>query len=236
METDAIHDLTAAYALDALDPEDAREYEAHLARCERCREELVSLSEAATGLAYATEAPAPPPELRARILHQARGERPNVVPLRPRWAMPVAAVAAVAACAAIGLGIWAASLSSKLDRRTDALARQERVADILAEPAARRIPIEGGRGTLVVTPMGDGALVLNRLGPAPSGRTYEAWIARGVRPEPAGTFDGGENVVLMHLEKLVPAGATVLVTEEKDGGVPAPTTTPFIKVQNTAQS
>ena len=45
MEADALHDLTAAYALDALDAEDARSYEAHLARCERCQEELASLSE-----------------------------------------------------------------------------------------------------------------------------------------------------------------------------------------------
>ena len=49
MEADTLHDLTAAYALDALDPEDAREYEAHLARCERCRGELASLSEACYG-------------------------------------------------------------------------------------------------------------------------------------------------------------------------------------------
>jgi len=84
MEANALHDLTAAYALDALDPEDARGYEAHLARCERCREELASLSETANALAYATEAPAPPPELRARILQEVRDERPNVAPLRPR--------------------------------------------------------------------------------------------------------------------------------------------------------
>ena len=31
METDAIHELTAAYALDALDEADEREYEDHLA-------------------------------------------------------------------------------------------------------------------------------------------------------------------------------------------------------------
>src|SRR3954447_6343077 len=101
MEANALHDLTAAYALDALDAEDAREYEAHLARCERCRGELASLSEAAEALAYGSEAPATPPQLRARILQQAQRERENVVPLRPRWLAPVAAAAAVAACAAI---------------------------------------------------------------------------------------------------------------------------------------
>ena len=97
MEANALHDLTAAYALDALDAHDARAYEAHLAHCDRCRDELASLSEAAGALAYATEAPAPPRELRVRILQQARRERPNVLPLRPRWVVPVASAAAVAA-------------------------------------------------------------------------------------------------------------------------------------------
>jgi anti-sigma-K factor RskA len=234
MEANAIHDLTAAYALDALDSEEAREYEAHLAHCERCRSELASLSETATALAYATEAPAPPPQLRARILQQARNERSNVVPLRPRWATPVAAVAAVAACAAIGLGIWAASLSNKLDQRTAVLAQQERLAAILAEPSSRRIAFEDGRGTLVVTPMGEGVLVLKRLERAPAGKTYEAWVAGGGSPEPAGTFDGGSAVVLKRLERLVPDGAAVLLTVEKDGGTDAPTTNPFLTVQNTA--
>src|SRR5207253_6326006 len=45
MGTQALHDLTAAYALDALDEPERREYEAHLARCEQCRDELASLSE-----------------------------------------------------------------------------------------------------------------------------------------------------------------------------------------------
>ena len=102
MEADAIHDLTAAYALDPLDPEDARRYEAHLARCEHCQSELAELSESAGALAYAADAPPPSPELRTRILDQARAERPNVVPLRPRWLRPVIAATAVAACAAIG--------------------------------------------------------------------------------------------------------------------------------------
>ena len=139
MEADALHDLTAAYALDAPDAEDASRYEAHLARCDRCQDELASLSESASALAYAADAPAPPADLRTRILEQARGERPNVVPLRPRWLRPVSAAAAVAACAAIGLGLWAVSLSGKLDRRDAALAAHERVAQILAQPGSHKI-------------------------------------------------------------------------------------------------
>jgi anti-sigma factor RsiW len=229
MEANALHDLTAAYALDALDSEDARAYEAHLARCERCREELASLSDAAGALAYATEAPLPPLELRARILQQARRDRPNVVPLRPRWAYPVAAVAAIAACAAIGLGIWAASLSGRLDSRTKALATQERVAQILARADSRTVAF--AKGTLVVARNGEAALVLHGLERPAGGRTYEAWVTVGGAPEPAGLFGGGA-VVAVPLERPVPTGASVLVTEERAGGVEAPTQKPFLSVQS----
>jgi anti-sigma factor RsiW len=234
MEANAIHELTAAYALDALDSDEAREYEAHLAHCERCRSELAAMSQAATSLAYATESPAPSPELRARILQQARSERAKVVPLRPRWAAPVAAVAAVAACAAIALGIWAAFLSSKLGDRDDKLAAQSQVTAILADPAARRVQFEDGRGTLVVTPKGEAVLVMNQLAAAPEGKTYEAWVVNGGSPQAAGTFEGGKGVVIKRLDQLVPTGASVLITQEQDGGVDAPTTQPLLSAQNSA--
>src|SRR5207248_5741348 len=114
MGTDTVHDLTAAYALDALDVNDRREYEAHLAHCGQCRTELVSLSEAATALAYGVAGPQPPPQLRTQILERARAERPNVVPLRPRWAVPAAVAAAAAVAATIALAIWVTSLSNRV--------------------------------------------------------------------------------------------------------------------------
>jgi anti-sigma factor RsiW len=236
MEANALHDLTAAYALDALDPEDASEYEAHLARCERCREELASLSEAAGALAYASEAPPPPPELRARILQQAQRERENVVPVRPRWFAPVAAAAAIAACAAIGLGIWAASLSGKLDRRSAALSAEQRINAVLSDPQATRAAFADDGGTLVVSRSGDAVLVMNRLAAARPGRTYEAWVASGGNPKPAGIFDGGGDVNVVLLARKVPPNAKVLLTLERDGGTDAPTSQPLMSVENTAQS
>src|SRR5262249_27859865 len=99
-----------ACALDALDEAERRAYEAHLAGCERCRAEVAAFSSTAEALAYAVGPAGPPPMLRDRILVAARDERPNVVPVRPRWVYPVAAVAAVAACAASGLPASIASL------------------------------------------------------------------------------------------------------------------------------
>ena len=233
MEADALHDLTAAYALDALEPEDARRYEAHLARCERCQGELAELSESAGALAYAADAPTPSPDLRARILNQARDERPNVVPLRSRWLRPLSAAAAVAACAAVGLGLWAFSLSGKLDRSKADLAAQQRVAQILAQPGSHKISFS--RGTLVVGSHGKGALLLNKLAEPGSGRTYEAWVADGGAPQPAGLFIGGTTVAVP-LDQPVRDGATVMVTEEKAGGTEAPSRAPFLIVRNAPQS
>jgi hypothetical protein len=178
------------------------------------------------------DGPAPPPALRERILAAARAERENVVPLRPRWAVPAAVTAVAAVAAAVALAIWAVSLSDRLDRRDGELRAQGRAAEILADPAAHRLPIEGGRGSLVVTPTGEGALVLARLQRARPGKTYEAWVAQGGSPKRAGTFEGGGNVTAVALDRPVPDGATVMVTEEKDGGVDAPTQMPFVTVRN----
>src|SRR5437870_12166280 len=103
------HDLVAAYALDALDEGDRERFERHLDGCSDCTEQLALLREPVTALAYAADGPAPPAALRERILDGARAEpRAPVIPLRRRsWALPaVGAVAAAAACLAIGLGIW----------------------------------------------------------------------------------------------------------------------------------
>jgi anti-sigma factor RsiW len=228
MEPPTVHELTAAYAMDALDEREQREYEAHLGHCERCREELAWLSETANALAYAVEGPEPPAGLRDRILDQARAERPNVVPLRRRWALPaVASVAAVAACAAIGLGIWAGSLSRSLDNERSARGRDTEALRVVSDPAARRVPLSDGRGTLVVAPDGSAALVVSRLQRAPSGKAYEAWVIRGQRPVAAGLFAGGRDAEAVALRERVPRGSTVAVTLERAAGVDAPTGKPL---------
>jgi anti-sigma-K factor RskA len=221
MGTDTLHDLTAAYALDALDENERRRYEAHLAHCEQCQDELGSLSEAATALAYGAAGPEPPPELRARILEHARAERPNVVPLRPRWAVPAAAAAVVAIAAVVVLAVWASSLSNKVESLQAQRDQQSRVAALLASPGARTLPL-GTNGSLVVTPAGDAALVFRRLAPAARGMTYEAWVAQNGKPKPAGTFEASDDVTAVVLREAVPRGASVLVTQERAPGTQQP--------------
>jgi anti-sigma factor RsiW len=219
MEAKALHDLTAGYALNALGPSEEEAYEEHLARCPRCREELASFAEVAGTLAYGVETPPPAPGLRDRILEQARSERPNVLSLRPRFVTVTRAVAAVAACAAVGFGVWAITLSRQLDRERSA---ERRIEAVLGSSSARPIALSGGRGTLFVAPSGRAVLAVSKLERAPRGRTYEAWVIRRGTPERAGLFEGGGSLALVPLDRTVPNGARVAVTLERAGGVDAP--------------
>jgi anti-sigma-K factor RskA len=206
MERTEIHELSAAYALDALNADERQEFEEHLAHCAECQETVAAFHDTAASLAHGVEARQPPRELRARILDEARGERENAVPLRPRWVFrATSAVAAVAAVAAIAFGIWAASLHNQLGERPEAFS------------------LQGANGQLVVTPQGNATLIVNDLAPAPSGKTYEAWVIEGETPKPAGTFAGGGAQTAFALTPTVPEGATVAVTIEPAGGSESPT-------------
>jgi anti-sigma factor RsiW len=219
MEQLSVHDLTAAYALDALDADETRIYEEHLATCPECREELAGLTRAVGSLAYAVGAPPPPDALRGRILDAVRAERMNVVPLRPRWTLAAKAVAAVAACAAIGFGVWAASLSRSLEHERSARDAANRALSVLSDPTATRTPLTGaGGGSLVRSQSGEAALIVSRLGRAPAGKTYEAWVIENGKPLPAGTFAGGGDTSVLRLNRSVPDGARVAVTLEPGRG------------------
>lgn len=222
MGHDELHELTPAYALDALDEAEALEYEEHLRDCPPCRDELRDLSETAAALAYATPAPPPPPALRDRILDEVRRERSNVVPFRARRMLfATAGLAAVAACAAIGLGLWAFSLQDSLDEEREAIRRQETAIALISDPRSTRTPLTGGSGTLVVGSDRSGVLVLSDVDAAPDGKDYEAWVAEDAEPEPAGLFEGGSERFVM-LDQPVPRGATVMVTLEDNGGADQP--------------
>lgn len=220
MADETIHDLTAAYALDALGPDDEVRFEEHLASCESCRDELAGMRDPVATLAYGVESPAPPPELRSRILEAARAERSNVVPIRRRLPAALGAVAAVAATVAIALGLWAASVSEDLDRERSVVA-------ILADPQATSIPLAGANGRVVVRETGEAALVVSGLAAAPTGKTYEIWVVDDGRTLPAGVFNGGRTREVVRLTRPVPPGSGIAVTVEEDGGTDAPTGDPI---------
>jgi anti-sigma factor RsiW len=215
------HELSAAYALDALDGEELRAYEAHLASCERCREDVESFRAAAAALAYDVDLPPLPETLEHRILDAARSERAKVVPLPRRWAIPAAAVGIAAAAAAIVLGIWASQLSNSLDRERSQRKDQAALLAILSDCEAT--PTQGANGRVCVSPTGKAVLAVDGLEPAGAGKTYEAWVIAGKEVKPAGLFQGGPGRKYLRLTKPVESPATVGVTLERAGGSRTPT-------------
>jgi anti-sigma-K factor RskA len=216
------HDLLAAYALDALDDHERERFERHLTDCEECAEQLAMLRKPVAALAYAAEGPVPPQELRDRIIEGARAEpRAAVIKLpRRNWALgAVGAVAAAAAVLAIGLGVWAHSLSNSLERERSANSVVEK---LLAQNATTK-PLIGANGSLIVARNGQGALLVCGLTSAPSSKTYQAWVISGKSPAPAGLFRGGSGCSPVPLTRRVPRNATVAVTLEQAGGATSPT-------------
>jgi anti-sigma-K factor RskA len=237
MERTEIHDLSAAYALDALGPGELEEFEEHLAHCPECRENVAAFQETAAELAYDVDAPAPSPALRNRVLADARREQPKVVALpRRRWAFPVAAAAAFAAgCVALGLAFWASDLSQQLDDQQATNHRLDELVLALSDPNAERIPLEGADGILVVDDeSSEGWVLVNGLEEAPDEKTYEAWVIEGDEAVAAGLFSGGDDRTVVPLTVPVPEGAVVAVTVERAGGVEQPTQDPIFVSEQAA--
>jgi hypothetical protein len=222
------HELSAAYAVDALDGDELRAYEQHLAGCERCREDVATFRATAATLAYDVDLPPLPETLEHRILDAVRSEK-NVVPLPRRWAIPAAAVGVAAAAAAIILGIWTIHLSNSLDRERAQGKERDAVIAILSD--CKPTPTQGASGNVCVSPTGKAVLAVDGLDPAGPGKTYEAWVIAGKQVEPAGLFKGGPGRRYLRLTKPVRGRATVGVTLEQAGGSRTPTLPMLLKAE-----
>ena len=100
------------------------------------------------------------------------------VPMRRPWLVRApAAAASVAACTAIGLGVWASDALALARPCRASSASAAQAAQVLADPSSQKIALRGGNGMLAVDPAGRGVLVV-------------AAAARGaVRPDVRGLGD-----------------------------------------------
>ena len=62
-----IHGAVGSYVVNALDPDELEEFEAHLAVCPTCTREVREFCETAAELSLLASAPPPPAALRCRI-------------------------------------------------------------------------------------------------------------------------------------------------------------------------
>ena len=227
-----IHALAGAYALDALPPEERRFFEAHLDVCSVCRHEVNELIATAAMLGVAVAEP-PPADLRARVLAQIDVTRQDSVQetftfqrRRGWWRSALVPVAASLVLIIGGLTVAVDRLGDRLDRTER---EQQLVAQVMAAPDSRVVPIdgpEGSRARLIVSESaGHAVFVADDLPDVGRERAYALWLIGGDGAVAAGLVqpsDGGETVRLV--EGDVSSADAFGVTVEPAGGSEQPTT------------
>lgn len=244
-ESNDIHALSGAYAVDALDDRERTEFEHHLAGCETCREEVDSLQESLVSLASLTEA-TPPPALRDRLMAEIATVRPlppevpaRVADLdarrssrragRPRrtW-LAAAGIAAAVGVLGTGLAVTQPWEEDSSEVRLTAVERVMRADDAQSFSAA----LAGGGSVRVYRSVAQdrAAVVLDELPPLPSSKVYEMWLQdeRGAMV-PAGLVPAGRGGSMV-LEGTAATAQAVGITVEPSGGSHQPTTDPLAVV------
>jgi len=251
MSSPDVHTLTGAYALDALDEFERRQFEAHLTQCPDCAREVDELRATAARLAVAA-AEQPPDSLRRRVLAQVattRQESPAGKPVttpilaraggrRSDWALRLAAAAAaIAVAAAVVLGVVTVRTAAQRDFAQAELAQlraeYQPLAQLAAAPDARGGTGTGVRGGTVFVlashELNKAVMVASDLPTPPDGRIYQAWLIGQGQPRSVGLMQPGGSATAPPLEFGGLAGAAKIgLTVEPAGGSPQPTTTPVV--------
>jgi len=218
--------LLGAYALDAVDEDERREIEEHLAQNPRARSEVDTHREVATLMAF-SGAPAPEglwDRIAGAMEERAPAPGPELAKVLParrrRW--PTAAVvgAAVAAAAAAAV-ITVVAVRDPSSSRTELDGMAQVFDRAMADPDATRVVLrsEDGaqRAVAVVEPGGLGVISLRELADLGPDRTYQLW---GVIDDQAISLG-----VLGHRPVVEPFTVdgdltALVVTDEAAGGVP----------------
>ncbi|HWA40979.1 MAG TPA: anti-sigma factor [Gemmatimonadales bacterium] len=248
-----LQELAAAYALGALDPDEAKAFEALLATSPGAAAAVAEYREVSALLALHAGTAGPAPDLKARVRARATSRgvpratpRPRATTLLP-WLALAASLVAIVGLAVTGRGLRrelarqraaVAALQDTLARRDATLAARGRELDAILDPDVSLIRMgEPGSPKPVVQLFWNrrnGTMMVHafQLTPAAASRTYQLWfIPRHGKPIPSVTFNSSPSGHALVPEVAVPAGVDLTaaaITDEPEGGSPAPTTTPFL--------
>jgi anti-sigma factor RsiW len=243
---DELDELLAAYALDAVDPDEAAAVEQYLRENPRAREEVDRHREVAA-LLGASGGPAPEglwDVIAGAIADEERppqpsGELARVLELPPRRTVParvVAGITAVAAAAVIVLGVALVRQQSQFDSDIDDIEAAMADAGVLQAANAALLDDDtvlvdlaspsGGeaRATLAITDDGQGFLVDPVLDPLDADQTYQLWAITDDAVVSAGVLGADPGT------RAFSAGAAsaYAITIEQAGGVVASEQDPYL--------
>jgi anti-sigma-K factor RskA len=218
----------AAYALGALEPAEAEEFERHLEQCVVCADDLKAFEHVAGALAISAHQHPVPSDLRRRVLDIIRSDqRPELFGTR-RESSSFRLIALRGRLAR-------AAVSAAITTIAAAIAVIAIVTRSSPSPSAVRVVaarVVGSPGSAQVRLTGEGAeLVVHHFRSPPAGLIYEVWLKRpGQRLAPSGvlfsvTARGAGNIGVPGQMRGV---SEILVTPEPAGGSPAPTHQPVI--------
>ncbi len=229
MTHDDLRESVAAYALNALPPEDAREVRVHLETCDECLRDLTALREITADLASGVAPVNPPTDLRARVLSSVQPQR--TAPAVPRlWAAGFAIAAVIAAI----LGGISISLNQRLAALNDRLAMQEQVLALLASPTTKTAALSGSvqaKVRFVYDPdRKQGALVVSDLGDPGAEFVYQLWLVAGTEPQSAGVFRPvpGQPIIVPVAADFARYQLVAISVERGPSGAAKPTTKPIL--------
>ncbi|MEP7035464.1 MAG: anti-sigma factor [Actinomycetota bacterium] len=255
-DDDDIHALSGAYAVDAVDDVERARFEAHMAHCSQCRDEVASLHAAASNLTSLTFA-TPPASLRASVLRDITSVRPLPPRMAPEQApapTPAAHSPAATAPAApasleskradrarrVPVRQWLAGVAAAAVLATGGLvwhpwspdastAQLTATQQVLQAKDAQRYEAKVGDGTVSVvrsTALKKAVIVTANLPATPAGKVYELWLQQGQSMVKAGLMPSGPSNTVL-INGDATAAAGVGITLEPAGGSDTPTLPPL---------
>ena len=252
-----IHGLVGAYAVDAIDEQERRAFELHLAKCIECQAEVASLREAADHLSLLSET-TPPSAMRAAVLASIRTVRP-LPPLEAQSrgsvaSGPVGAASPTAdapiqtgtnvlhfrprrrlttwlatAAAAAALLIGGVTWSPWDNGSGSNVSPTEQV--LAAKDAQRYEKVIGGAKATIVrsASLGKAVIIADHMPAAPDGKDFQLWLDQPNRGMvSAGVMPhGSADTVTVLLSGDAATATGAGITVEPAGGSTAPTTAPL---------
>jgi anti-sigma-K factor RskA len=224
-----IHQLAAAYALDAVDERERAEFEAHYPHCAVCRPEVVGFRETLSQLAAAA-AVAPPVSLKASVMAEI-GETRQLSPLLPASVIDLAThrqrrqgmarmLTVAAALIVIGIGAFVVGRQS-----SDANGYAQAAESVLGQPDTRIATLKGtgaadGRFRVAWSPGANKIVVMGDDLPDPGpGKAYELWLVDDAGAHAVRLLDKADDHTVRRVLPVDGSPSQWAITVEPEQGV-----------------